>query len=746
MKLLLAAFLCLLDVPPEAHQAGAEDKGAPRVHAYLLTDASTVTPGETLRVGVLFELDEHYHIYWRNPGEAAIATDVRFSAPSTSFGNLHWPAPKVFRQADGFITTYGYAHQVLLFTEATIGEDAKGAVTIKVDADYLACDVDCTPGNASLSRTLQIGTESTPAAAQTVALFDTYGARVPKQPQELGLKVTTAYDVSGVKPGAHFKAAVAVVACDGPPVDGKHCPTYQVPGTSIEEAFVPDRVVGVELKPVAVRAHPHAYSGLIVDVAGTSSADESPGVARFSGVLELERDDGKPAFVQFDAPLTRVAANAEVESVASPLIQTAAAAVATQAAAAEPVAPQVHLALWQALLLAFVGGLVLNLMPCVLPVLAIKVTSFTQLAGSKESVIKHALAYTAGIVVAMMMLAGAVLAFRAGGHAVGWGFQFQEPMFVAVVAAVLVAFAANLFGAFEFTVGAGALATATSSAHGLLKSALEGVLAVVVATPCSAPFLGTAVGFALAGEAWLVVAAFTMIGLGLAAPFVVLVMTPGALRLVPKPGMWMVRFKQMMGFALLGAVLWLAWVVGNTSGVDGMASVLALGLAVGVAAFLYGATRDARPLLRVACLMLAAFLVFAAVRVNLQATAQRIVVISTAAGWQPFAPEKVSAELEAGNIVFVDFTADWCITCKVNERAVLASDEVAAITRKLGVTMLKADWTQRDDRIRDELARYGRAGVPMYLVYSPKRPDAPTVLPELLTTDLVVAELERAKQ
>ncbi|MBC7792971.1 MAG: thioredoxin family protein [Clostridia bacterium] len=745
------------DVPKEAHEAGAQDKGAPRVHAYLLTDATAVTAGETLRVGVLFVLDEHYHIYWRNPGQAAIATDVRFSGSDVAFAPLAWPAPKVFRQADGFITTYGYSDEVLLFTNATVAADAEGAVKLKVVTDYLACNIDCTPGTATLQRTIPLRDVSTPAADAIVKLFDRYGARVPRTPAELGLTVSAAYDISAVKPGAHFKAALAVVACDGPPSDHQKCPAYQVPGSSIDEAFVPDRVPGLDLKAVAAREHPYAYSGLVIDVEGVSSADAYPGTARFSGVLELERDDGTPAFVQFDAPLERAAANAEVIAVTSPLLTTAKVeaakltAVKLDPTAASPgPADAVALSLWQALLLAFAGGVILNLMPCVLPVLAIKVSSFTQLAhrenGNESSVVKHAIAYSLGIVVAMLSLATVVLVLRAGGHAVGWGFQFQEPMFVAIVAAVLVVFAANLFGAFEITVGAGGLAQATQAAQGVFKSGLEGVLAVVVATPCSAPFLGTAVGFALAGNPWIVIASFTFIGLGLAAPFVVLTMTPGALRFVPRAGMWMVRFKQVMGFALLATVLWLAWVVGNTSGVDGMAGVLALGIAVGLGAFLYGAAREATPFAKLVTAVFALAVIALATRFTLRATEQRVVLLSSSDVWQPFAQETVTAELEHGNVVFVDFTADWCITCKVNERAVLASEKVTSATKKLHVTLLKADWTQRDDRIRDELARYGRAGVPMYLVYSPKRPDSPTVLPELLTTDLVIAALERAKR
>ena len=733
-----------LDVPKTAHQAGAEDRGEPRVHAYLMTDVAAVTPGETFRVGVLFLIDEHYHIYWKNPGQAALATDVRFSGTGASFESLQWPAPAVFKQADGFITTYGYAGEVLLFAQATVAEDARGELTVKVNADYLACKVDCTPGEATLSRTIPLRGDSTPAAQPVIELFDRHAARVPKTAEALGLAVEVAYDVSAVKPATTFGAALAIVACAGPPAPGARCPSYQVPGNAIDDVFAPERTPGVEWKAVAVREHPSAFSGLVVDVVGKSGPDEPEGNATFAGVLELERDDGSPALVQFSLPLARAASDARVSARAHALLPSRAAVLATPAAQAPLSAP---VSVWQMLLL--LGGVILNLMPCVLPVLAIKVTGYTHLAGSSSKhgraiVVAHSLAYTGGILVSMAALACAVVLLRAGGHAVGWGFQFQEPLFVTVVAGVLTVFALSLFGVFEIGAGGvGVLGEAVHKAHGPMKSALEGVLAVAVATPCSAPFLGTAVGFALAGEAWLIVVTFLAIGAGLAAPFVLLTAIPRALAFVPRPGRWMVRLKQVMGFALLATVLWLAWVVGKVAGVDGMAGVLGFALSTALATWLVaGARGKGRWAARLAAVAVVAFGLVLSQRTG--AARQTEATQPGELGWQPFAPETVRSELARGKVVFVDFTADWCITCKVNERAVLSSERIADLTRKLDVVMLKADWTRRDERIRSELARHGKAGVPMYLVYSPRSPEEPAVLPELLTTDLVVTALERA--
>jgi len=731
-----------LEVPKGAHQAGADDNGEPRVHAYLMTDVAAVTPGESFRVGVLFLIDEHYHIYWKNPGQAALATDVRFNGQGLGFDELRWPAPAIFKQADGFITTYGYANEVLLFTKATVTENARGDLTVQVRADYLACKVDCTPGEASLSRTIPLRGESTPAPPGIVELFDRHAARVPRNASDFGLSVDVAYDVSAVKPNSRFAASLGIVACAGPPAPGSDCPSYQVPGDAIDDVFAPERTPGVEWKAIAVREHPSAYSGLVVDLVGKSGPDEPDGDTTFAGVLELERVDGSPALVRFAVPLARATSNAIATPQAHALLPT----TALPTAAPQATSP---VGVWHMLLLALLGGLVLNLMPCVLPVLAIKVTGYTQLAGTSDRhgravVFGHSLAYTGGILASMAALAGTVVLLRAGGHAVGWGFQFQEPLFVTLVAGVLTIFALSMFGVFD--IGAGGVTTlgeVVHKTHGPLKSALEGVLAVAVATPCSAPFLGTAVGFALAGEAWLIVVVFLVIGLGLAAPFVVLTSIPRALSFVPKPGMWMVRLKQVMGFALLATVLWLAWVVGKVGGVDGMAAVIGFALTAALATWLAaGARGKTRWLARAGALVVIAAGAIVSLRTG--EGAQMETASPSEVGWQPFAPETVTAELARGKVVFVDFTADWCITCKVNERAVLASSRVADLTKRLEVVMLKADWTRRDERIRTELARYGKAGVPMYLVYSPQRPKEPTVLPELLTTDVVVTALEQA--
>ena len=404
--------------------------------------------------------------------------------------------------------------------------------------------------------------------------------------------------------------------------------------------------------------------------------------------------------------------------------------------------------LWQAVLLALLGGLILNLMPCVLPVLAIKVVGMTQLAHhSRREVIGHGFAYTGGILVTMLGLAGVVVGLRLAGTQVGWGFQFQEPLFVAAISAVLLLFALNLFGVFEIFIDSSALNRLEASAVGMRRSFFEGLLAVVVATPCSAPFLGTAIGLAFASSIPVIVGIFLAIGIGLASPYLLVTLVPAWARWIPRSGGWMLHLRALLGFALLGTVVWMLWLSGRFAGTDGMVALLVFLLVVGFAAWVFGAlqrTASTRLLAAgttlVALIAIAGTLTLPATRT----TSDERGAESGAIAWRSYDPGEVSSAVRGGSVVFVDFTADWCITCKLNERVVLRDERVLAELERLQVVPFKADWTRRDPEIRAELARHGRAGVPMYLVFSPEAPDDPEVLPELLTVDGLIRALQGA--
>ncbi|MCA9510512.1 MAG: thioredoxin family protein, partial [Myxococcales bacterium] len=419
-----------------------------------------------------------------------------------------------------------------------------------------------------------------------------------------------------------------------------------------------------------------------------------------------------------------------------------------RAGAATGVAPA-RVPLGLAILYALLGGLVLNLMPCVLPVLAIKVFAVTELAHRHHrEVLAHGAAYAAGVVGSMVALALAVIALRAGGETIGWGFQFQEPVFVASISVVLVAFALNLFGVFEIFAPTGALADVGTHGTATRRSFFEGLLAVVLATPCSAPFLGTAVGFAFAASPLVIVAIFASIGIGLALPFVLVTLVPTWARFLPRPGAWMVTLRSALGFAVLAPVVWLVSIVGRLAGVDAVVALLALLVAVAFVAWAFGRLQAAGRALPARALAIAGVLaaVVALPRMPFDAApaAASPADAASAHGAEAWSRDALDRALASGRPVFVYFTADWCITCKVNEAGTLESGAVRDAVAELGVAVLEGDWTHRSTAIAEELARFGKAGVPMYLVYDPRKPQAPILLPELLTPGLVVDALRAA--
>ncbi len=398
--------------------------------------------------------------------------------------------------------------------------------------------------------------------------------------------------------------------------------------------------------------------------------------------------------------------------------------------------------LLRALALAFVGGLVLNLMPCVLPVLALKLFALAELgAAARRERQLHAFAYAAGVLGSMLALALAVVALRAAGASIGWGFQLQEPRFALAICALLVIFALNLFGAFEFGTPS-RLAEIGLAATGARRSFFEGLLAVALATPCTAPFLGTAVGFAFAGSAGVIVAIFLAVGAGLALPYVLAVHFPPFARLVPRSGPWMLRLRAALGFALLATAVWLLSVFGRVAGPDGIVAALAFLLVLAFSVWLAGwwpPRGRAWPALAAG----AAALVFTLAGVNAVTSSRPGAGNETAArdGWEPFDPVRVREAVASGRPALVYFTADWCLTCKYNERFVLENASVRAEFERLGAARFRADWTLRDERIRAELARFGRAGVPLAVLWQPGVGGQPIVLPELLSVDGLLAAL-----
>jgi len=685
---------CVAAASASPTATGAVQDGIAHVEATLLSEMQTVEAGSSFRVGVRLALAPGWHVYWRNPGEAGMASEVTFRAPGLRFGALQWPAPAVLLSPDGSIVTYGYSQEVVFASTAQPSAPLGTTVQLSALADVLVCAQECIPAKLSVSRELGVGAKAV-RDTEEAALLEAAAAQVPLSTEEAGLTLSPGGPLR-LRAGQPFSGELSLLARDGQPVR-----------LADADAFIPDSLPGVT--SLRVEAFPTRPGRLAVSGKLVPEAQAGPLVLR--GVLRLE---GRPRAVEAVVPLGTLQAGA---------------------AGAEP-GP--GLGLGWVFLFAFLGGVLLNLMPCVFPVLALKAYGFVRTvhAGGGRAA-GHAFAYTAGILVTLLLLAAVVVGLRAAGHAVGWGFQFQEPLFVAGLTGLLVAFALNLFGVYRVGLGADGLTTAVDGAHGAWRSAGEGVLAVVLATPCTAPLLGTAVGFAFSAEAWVVGCVFALIGLGLALPFCLLVLVPGLTRWLPRPGAWMERARQLLGFALLGTALWLASVVGGLSGVDGLVRLLAFLLAVAGAAWLLGSLQDGRH--RAVAWVAAAALLASAGAATLHFPVAQPVVSN-----QAWSKEAVARELGAGRPVFVDFTADWCLTCKFNERTVLATPAVQRALAATDTRFLVADWTRPDARISAELQERQRAGVPMYLVFSPNHPESPELLPELLTESRVVEALQRA--
>ncbi len=670
-----------IPVPAGARAAAAPDAVKSRIELRLLVDP-TAAPGRIARVGVLFTLDPGWHLYWRNPGEAGLPTKLQFEAEGARLGPIAWPAPEVLRDPDSGLTSYGYTGSVLLASDL-VALPAGSARQLRAAADFLICKDQCIPGEVELTRDLDQALAdgvAGPQAARTHALFEEFAARVPQSAAALGVDV----GVDGVERPSRA----------GEPVRAR----LSVRGAIASAAFIPESSHAIATSDAG------SGSGSGPVTLAVEGVD-----ARLSGVLELRGRDGGVRFVALDLPLEAD----EPESGAASLLS--------------------------ALALALVGGLILNLMPCVLPVLALKAFGLAELGGrSRREVAAHALGYVAGIEVTLLALAALVIALRAAGTYVGWGFQFQEPRFALAISLVLVGFALNLFGVFE--IGAPtSLAGVGEQASGWRRSFFDGLLAVVLATPCSAPFLGTAVGFAFAGSAFAIALIFAAIGLGLAAPIAAVALVPATARFMPRSGPWMAKLRSSLGFALLASACWTLWIFGSSMGVDALAGALALLVALGLAVWVYGlhqaVERSGRGLLLACAIALAALVVLRPLWRAPSSPVAAAPAGDAAAGWQAFDKEAIAAELRDGRPVFVDFTATWCLTCAVNERTVIASERVQSELAKRGFALYRADWTRRDESIRRELARFGRAGVPLYVVYDPDAPDEPRVLSELLTID-----------
>ncbi len=715
--------VALAGLPASARATAVLESDVPQLVATLVV--STDTPA---RIGVLFELAPGWHLYWRNPGETGVAPEIELEATGYTVGPLAWPAPETFREADDLFTTYGYEGRVLLAANLTAqaaprAEAANSKPIARAEASVLICRTQCVPATLALESPLDAAVDA--ADRDTIlALFQESEALVPPRADVLGWDLAAAWSAAPPAVDETSRLALSLDAC---PSGSATCESETARPTAL--TFIPFEGETFEF------GREQRYS---VDSSSKRIGLEleltrlEPGEDRLHGVIELRNASGAVRRAEIDLPVG--GANND-----------------PTAAATTPLA-------WlQVFLLALLGGLILNGMPCVLPVLAIKIVSVADMAERDPREVRlHGLAYTAGVLGSMLVLACLVLSLRFAGHAVGWGFQFQEPLFVAGIAALLVTFALNLFGVFEIELGQGRLAVVGQEASGLSRSVFEGLLAVVLATPCTAPFLGTAVGFAFASSGYGIVAIFLAIGAGLASPFLLVSFFPRLARFIPRSGPWMLTLRAGLGFCLLATVIWLLWIVGQSGGSDAVVALTAALLFLAFLLWSYGQMQPMRSLwlgrasaVAIAVLAFASFNLIdferAANSSGLAAGDGDATAIQDD-GFAPYSEAAVQATLARGLPAFVVFTADWCLTCKVNEKTVLDRPAVREALENGRYALFKADWTRRDDSIRAKLAEFGRAGVPLYLVYDPAAPTQPRVLSELLTQDAVVTALAEVRR
>jgi thiol:disulfide interchange protein/DsbC/DsbD-like thiol-disulfide interchange protein len=695
----LIGALLLLHAPMALGQV---HEGQTIVTARLVADTVRVQPGRPFTAGVHLTIAPGWHVYWENPGDTALPIQVEWSGAKTS--RLRWPEPERYQEKGG-VTVFGYERETVLLTTVT----PSGPLTLQAKADWLVCEQICIPGEAALELSLPVGE---PEPSNEAPLIRRFAAKVPTR----GVVRIVEARARQEKDRWFFSADV----------DAK--------GWRILR-FFPRTIEGFAIEHGGIRV-----KGNTIEF---SALPDEPGLTarRISGIVVTNRGS-------FDVSAEVSERSASVVppvSFSPPRGEKVALSLSKGRMRGDDwlardfnTGTSTKLPLAKLLLFAALGGLLLNIMPCVLPVISLKILSFVHQAGHDPRRTRMlGLMFGGGVLVSFWILVGAVAVIRATAEQIGWGFQFQSPVFVLAMSVVVLVFAMNLFGVFEISGP-----VLSGSAAGGQSAFAHGVLATILATPCTAPFLGTAIGFAFTQSLPVLFLAFTAVGVGLALPYVLLSWHPAWLRWLPKPGAWMIRFKQAMGFVLLATVVWLLSVLAAQLGPEGVVWSLVFLTIVAFAVWMIAQSR--RAVWRVAAVAIVVGGYFWTLESELRW--REPVDASSTAGirWEKFSLADLRARVERGETVFVDFTADWCWSCKVNERTVLATSVVEERIRELNVTSVKADWTKRNPEITRLLAKFGRVGVPFYVVFPAGRLNEPIPLSEVITPSSVIDALNRA--
>jgi thiol:disulfide interchange protein DsbD len=670
----LAALLILPWLPARALESAVQE--SPRAQVSLVADHLAIAPGQAFQLGLRIRLAPRWHSYWRHAGDAGAPTEINLTLPGGSqAGPIAWPTPQPI--PFGPLMSFGYYGEIVLPMQITPPASLRAGevFSITAEATWLVCDDVCIPEEGSFRLDLPVAVK--PLANPDLApLFATAATALPRP--------------SPWQASATIQGDALRLRLTGPGLGRE----------SLKEAiFIPGS--GGILDHPAPQKLAHGADWLELSL---KRAERPENPATLEGVLLLTDQGGRQLGYEITAPLLPGAA---------------------------------FLPLWQALIFALIGGMILNLMPCVFPVLAMKAMALARLGGAARGAVRlEAAAYTVGAVGSFAALAGLLLLLRGAGMALGWGFQFTSPVFVLAIAWLMLAVGLNLSGVFALggPIGAGGHIAARG---GFLGSFATGALAVLVASPCTAPFMAAAIGAALVMPAPATLAVFAALGLGLAAPTLILALAPGLTRLLPRPGPWMERLRRIMAWPMYGAALWLVWVLWAQSGWPGVGLALAGGLGLGLGAWVLGRAQRAGRRGAQLGAALAALALLLALPFGLTAAPPTPAATEAAESWNPARVEALRAE---GKGVFLNVTAAWCITCQVNERIALRRDAVQAAMAARGIVYLKADWTRGDPAITALLRAHGREGVPLYLFWPPGGGEA-VILPEVLTEATVLRQI-----
>ncbi|MDB6062227.1 MAG: thiol:disulfide interchange protein [Verrucomicrobiaceae bacterium] len=699
------AILCLSLLCFSLTARAASDRAATeQVSAQLLSSVTAVHPGEKIWLGVQQKIIPHWHTYWINPGDSGLPTKISWQLPTgAKASNIQWPNPTRFNL--GTITNYGYSDEVTLLTSVDIPATVKPGENFSIAAqvDWLVCEEICIPQKVDLALTLPI------AAASSAASSDSHNVAIERALAQL--PQPSLWPVRTERRDNHL--------------------TLRISGAEKQLSRAEDITFFANewgrVEHTAEQPHRIDNDDVIVEL--TAGEKKLADNESLSGVLVISENTGdqktRTGFIVGAAPSTAGTA-AELSSAASAF------------------------ELLSAALFALLGGIVLNLMPCVFPVLSIKALSLLKHSNHSPAQNRlHGLSYTGGVLASFVFLAVLLIVLKAGGTQIGWGFQYQSPVFVLLVAYLMFAVGLSLSGVFEFGTSVTGVGSALAEKSGYAGSFFTGVLAAIVATPCTAPFMGAAIGYALAKPPLQLITVFLSLGFGLALPYLLLTLWPPLQRRLPRPGQWMEWLKQALAFPMYAAAVWLVWVLAQQAGPNAIVFALGGMVVIAFSAWIYQNTRAAKTAVQRFGAAIALVAIVLAISggysgVANTSTLQTESVSSADKNWESYSAQRLKSLRESGKPIFINFTAAWCISCLVNDRVALSQRSVIDGFSQHGVTYLKGDWTNQDREISTKLAEFGRSGVPLYIYFPQGIGSEPIVLPQILTPEIVLSAIASA--